>query len=83
MRNADATGKIVMLTCFLLVLFMQDDRRSLVWEGPLEADVKAQFEVFKMRNKKPRRGQTAAEPTPNQREVLKVLRKHVAPCAIL
>eukprot|EP00750_Incisomonas_marina_P027553 INCI6204.1.p1 GENE.INCI6204.1~~INCI6204.1.p1 ORF type:complete len:465 (-),score=78.07 INCI6204.1:1795-3189(-) len=74
-------GHLQLLHTFLKT--SKDDRRSLVWEGPLEADVKAQFEVFKMRNKKPRRGQTAAEPTPNQREVLKVLRKHVAPCAIL
>ena len=53
------------------------------WSGPPEDDIKEQYELFKLKNKKHKKGQVIPDPTPNQREVLKVLKKHVAPCVIL
>lgn len=69
-------GKLWM--CLIFLIFY-----SAYVQGPSEDSIEEQYERYKLKNKKPKRGQTAPDPTPNQREVLKILSKHVNPCVIL
>jgi len=76
-----AKGYTTLLQTFLKS--SKEDKKTLEWPEPRENVVKEQYELFKLKNKRPKKGQTAPDPTPNQREVLRILKKRVAPCVIL